>query len=169
MNYTNLLPHFSVISGGQTGADQAGLDAAIALGIKTGGDAPKGWLTRDMNNKDVPDPSLAQKGLVQCSKPGYPARTKANVIASLETVWFGNENSSGGILTIKTCVIEGKDFVINPTSVSLVEWILKNEVTTLNVAGNKLSDRNPEIYNTTYTTCYSAFSVILKHIEDVPF
>lgn len=31
-----------IISGGQTGADRAGLDAAIALGIPHGGWCPKG-------------------------------------------------------------------------------------------------------------------------------
>ena len=34
-----------VISGGQTGADQAGLAVAKRLGIPTGGCMPKGWLT----------------------------------------------------------------------------------------------------------------------------
>jgi hypothetical protein len=34
-----------VISGGQTGADQAGRRAARAAGIPTGGWAPLGWKT----------------------------------------------------------------------------------------------------------------------------
>lgn len=36
-----------IVSGGQTGADQAGLDAAINLGIPYGGWIPKGRLTED--------------------------------------------------------------------------------------------------------------------------
>ena len=36
-----------VISGGQTGADQAGWRAAKASGIPTGGWMPKGFLTED--------------------------------------------------------------------------------------------------------------------------
>ena len=36
-----------VISGGQTGADQAGWRAARAFGIPTGGAMPKGFLTED--------------------------------------------------------------------------------------------------------------------------
>jgi len=36
-----------IISGGQTGADQAALDAAIKLGIPHGGWIPKGRLTED--------------------------------------------------------------------------------------------------------------------------
>lgn len=37
----------NVISGGQTGVDQAALRAARASGIVTGGFAPKGWATED--------------------------------------------------------------------------------------------------------------------------
>jgi hypothetical protein len=33
-----------VISGGQSGVDQAGLRAARTAGIMTGGTAPRGWL-----------------------------------------------------------------------------------------------------------------------------
>jgi Circularly permutated YpsA SLOG family len=47
-----------VISGGQTGADQAGLRAARASGIRCGGMAPKGWLT-----EAGPAPWLADYGL----------------------------------------------------------------------------------------------------------
>ena len=36
-----------IISGGQTGADQAGWRAARACGIPTGGAMPKGFLTED--------------------------------------------------------------------------------------------------------------------------
>jgi Circularly permutated YpsA SLOG family len=34
-----------IISGGQTGADQAGLRTAKRLGIETGGWMPQGWRT----------------------------------------------------------------------------------------------------------------------------
>jgi hypothetical protein len=36
-----------IITGGQTGADQAAVRAGHAAGIPTGGFAPKGWLTED--------------------------------------------------------------------------------------------------------------------------
>src|SRR6266851_2564588 len=47
-----------VISGGQTGADRAGLDAAAALGLPTGGHAPAGIWT-----ESGADPSLERLGL----------------------------------------------------------------------------------------------------------
>lgn len=50
-----------VISGGQTGADQAALRAARACGIPTGGWAARGWLT-----EDGPAPWLAEWGLAEC-------------------------------------------------------------------------------------------------------
>jgi hypothetical protein len=74
-----------VISSGQTGADQAGLRAARAAGIPTGGWAPKGWLT-----EKGPSLWLADFGLVECPEPGYPPRTRANVRDSDGSIWFGD-------------------------------------------------------------------------------
>ena len=45
-----------VVSGGQTGADRAGLKAACILGIETGGWAPTGFATANGN-----DPTLGTK------------------------------------------------------------------------------------------------------------
>lgn len=42
-------------SGGQTGIDEAGLKAAIKLNIPALCLAPKGWLFRDHNHKDIAD------------------------------------------------------------------------------------------------------------------
>ncbi|MGH9425849.1 MAG: YpsA SLOG family protein [Terriglobia bacterium] len=75
----------TIISGGQTGADQAGLRAARAVGFRTGGYAPVGWFT-----EDGPQPALLQGfGLVECDRPGYAARTFANVEAATghRVVW----------------------------------------------------------------------------------
>jgi hypothetical protein len=64
-----------VISGGQTGADQAAWPAAKAAGIPTGGAMPKGFLT-----EDGPRPELAELyGAHELEAPDYPARTVANV------------------------------------------------------------------------------------------
>lgn len=45
-----------IVSGGQTGADQAALRAARAAGLPTGGWAPRGWLT-----EEGPAPWLANR------------------------------------------------------------------------------------------------------------
>jgi hypothetical protein len=64
-----------VISGGQTGVDQAALHAAEQLGIETGGWAPKGWRTLD-----GPRPTLGSRwGLKEFPRGGYKERTWQNV------------------------------------------------------------------------------------------
>jgi hypothetical protein len=87
-----------IISGGQTGVDQAALRAARAAGIPTGGHAAKGWLT-----EAGPDPALADFGLVEAPVAGYPARTWLNVVAADAALWFGDPASPGGKLTLSSC------------------------------------------------------------------
>jgi len=96
-----------VISGGQTGADQAGLRAARSAGIPTGGTAPKGWET-----EDGPAPWLAEWGLVECNRPGYPARTEANVRAADATIIFGDVTGKGTALTVEWCKRTNRTFLI---------------------------------------------------------
>lgn len=62
-----------IISGGQTGVDQAALRAAKACGIPTGGWAPKGFRT-----EAGPAPWLADFGLREHASADYPVRTRAN-------------------------------------------------------------------------------------------
>jgi Circularly permutated YpsA SLOG family len=68
-----------VISGGQTGADQAGLFAADACGLETGGVAANGFKT-----SIGPAPWLAEFGLT--SSGDYASRTKTNVKLADKTV-----------------------------------------------------------------------------------
>jgi hypothetical protein len=111
-----------VISGGQSGADQAGLRAARTAGILTGGTAPRGWLAEVADI--LPDgsvrwvhrscPWLADFGLVECAEPVgeipdpsdgrlwrdwvarcYPPRTRANVRDSDGTLWIESTESRG--------------------------------------------------------------------------
>jgi len=64
-----------VISGGQTGADIAGVRAAKSLGIPTGGCTPFGWRTLS-----CPRPEYeAEFGMHQHPSPDYPPRTRENV------------------------------------------------------------------------------------------
>src|SRR5262245_59365378 len=132
-----------VVSGGQTGADQAGLRAAKAAEIETGGWAAKGWATEEGRA-----PWLAQFGLAECPKPGYPARTDANARDSDGTVWFATTESSGYQATAKACRKHRKPLLIvkagetRPSHV--LEWAERSSVAVLNVAGNRES-ASPEI------------------------
>lgn len=86
----------TVISGGQTGVDQAALRAARACGLATGGYAPRGWYT-----EDGLAPWLADYGLVECVRFGYPARTERNVATADAVLWVGDMTSPGGRLTLR--------------------------------------------------------------------
>lgn len=55
-----------IISGGQTGADEGGLEGARLLGIPTGGTAPKGYRTENGPNLTLRD----TYGLVEHWSPG---------------------------------------------------------------------------------------------------
>ncbi|MEM8603229.1 MAG: putative molybdenum carrier protein [Cyanobacteria bacterium P01_H01_bin.121] len=147
-----------IISGGQYGADLAGLDAAQALGIPTGGTAPRGWRVQLPDGSESSNPALVDYGLVEHQSRSYPPRTRANVRDSDGTVWFGYEHSGGGRLTLQTCTHLGKPSIINPTPEQLREWAIAKQIRILNVAGNRASDLNPTIYDCSYTTLVVAFS-----------
>jgi hypothetical protein len=68
-----------IISGGQTGVDRAGLDAAIALGIEHGGWCPRGRLAEDGR---VPD----RYRLSETPSAGYEQRTEWNIIEATATL-----------------------------------------------------------------------------------
>lgn len=80
-----------VISGGQTGVDRAGLDAAIECGIPTGGWCPKG---RRAEDGFVPH----RYPLVEAPSSGYVQRTKWNVRDSDATVVLVLGELEGGSL-----------------------------------------------------------------------
>src|SRR5262249_48098117 len=56
-----------VITGGQVGTDQGALRAARVAGLLTGGWAPQGWMTEGGAGT-----WLADFGLVECPRAGYP-------------------------------------------------------------------------------------------------
>lgn len=148
-----------VISGGQLGVDQAALRAARAVGIETGGWAPRGWLT-----EDGAAPWLADYGLEEHPSHGYPARTASNVFDSDATLLLGDPYSSGSKATLRSVACIGRPVLIcsrihEGKSVSVGSetwpvhapdphlawmWLRANDVGVLNVAGSRES-RNPGI------------------------
>lgn len=137
----------TIVSGGQTGADQGGLAAAKALGLATGGWVPKGWRT-----DTGPNPSLAELGLKEHSSNQYPPRTKLNVQESDGTLVFGDAKSRGSALTVQTCRDKGKPVFVVPwhtgraapsPAITLVfrRWLEDKGIRILNVAGNRESSQ----------------------------
>ena len=81
-----------VISGGQTGADEAGLIAAKMYGLKTGGYMPDGFKTKVGDRPEFADiyRCYAVKGA------GYAAITSLNVYHSDATIRFACNFQSQG-------------------------------------------------------------------------
>lgn len=140
-----------IISGGQTGADQAGLAFGKDNSYRTGGWAPRNWET-----EDGPQQTMLQNfGLKQMFLSGYAARTEANVRDSNGTVIFAkNLNSSGTKLTTACCHKIGR-LIFYPVfnefwqDSHFRDWLIKNKIKTLNVAGNRESI-TPGVYQFTY-------------------
>lgn len=132
-----------IISGGQTGADRAGLNVAIELGIEHGGWAPKGFFAEDGRI-----PSCYK--LKEYPVDGYPARTEQNILDSDGTVVFTYGRpapDSGSELTLKLArrhkiPVLHIDLHKPPadSAKKLIEWFRKHEIKTLNVAGSRSSD-----------------------------
>ena len=124
-----------IISGGQTGADQGGLDAGRALNIPTGGTAPLGWKTERGSAEEL----LKGYGLVEAGVPGYPFRTRMNILNSDATVIYGFTHEPGTLLTLRLCRSLGKPFLLNPTVNQLSAAVRGLPIKVLNVAGNRES------------------------------
>jgi hypothetical protein len=128
------MEQLKIISGGQTGIDRMALEVARGLGLPTGGTA-----ARDFMTEAGPDPGLKDFGLVECQEPGYPARTRQNILDADGTVIYGNPDSRGSILAVKLCGELSKPFLINPEPAALARFLKDRAVGTLNVAGNRKS------------------------------
>lgn len=103
-----------IISGGQIGADLAGLIAARRAGIATGGVAPQGWLIEvcyPSGTAHVAAPWLADYGLVECVAEGYAARRKWNVELCDAALLFGDNQSRGSKGLIRDCETARKPLV----------------------------------------------------------
>jgi len=89
----------SIISGGQTGVDLAGLRAAQCLGFRTGGWAPLGFKTTA-----GPKPQLKKLFKLQEHSGGYISRTRKNVdVSSVTLIVAADFESAGTKLTIELC------------------------------------------------------------------
>lgn len=141
-----------IISGGQTGADQGGLEGAKRIGIETGGYMPKGCRTEAGPRPDL----LLLYNMKEHPSDLYPPRTRANAELADATVWFGKTNSAGYVCTFNAVERYGKKWLENPTYEQLAQWCIDWKVKILNVAGNRES-RNIGLHAKTADTIVSAF------------
>lgn len=133
-----------VISGGQTGPDQAALRAARAVGLASGGWAPKGWLVETPDGRgERSAPWLAEYGLAECNISGYAARRRRNVRHSDGSLLLGRADSHGSVGLINDCRKAFKPLfhvqagITRPTEAAA--WVIANRIKVLHVAGNRES------------------------------
>lgn len=94
-----------VISGGQTGVDRGGLEAALKLGIAIGGFAPLGWRA-----EDGVIPMKFRRHMQMMGDANYRLRTERNVLLSDATLIYSGDcmASPGTRFTIDICKKEKK-------------------------------------------------------------
>jgi len=148
----------TLISGGQTGADQAALDAAIKLDIPHGGWISKGRLTEN-------GPLSDKYQLEETPIASYPKDTKQNVIDSDGTLIVSHGMLTGGSAYTREISLELKrpwlHIDLNKTGVfdaalKLSGWVLKNNIENLNVAGPRAS-KDLRIYRAVMNIIESAY------------
>ncbi|MGY8641970.1 MAG: putative molybdenum carrier protein [Verrucomicrobiales bacterium] len=134
-----------IISGGQTGADRAGLDWALANRVAHSGWCPAGRFSED-------GPIESRYLLTETPSEGYAQRTEWNVRDSDGTVIFSVDSQlrGGSSLTRdlakkwhRPCLHLSQLKTKNPVE-TLVEFVESNFIQKLNIAGPRESSE-PEI------------------------
>ena len=167
-----------IISGGQTGADLAGLWIASCFSIPTGGWAPAGWKTQIGSQ-----PELTYWDLVE-HKGGYKPRTIANVEDADLTIVCSAKLSPGTRLTINACNERSKPLFVflyehgkvqssldrlEPTLDELTNHIKRRELfgdMVLNVAGNS-TQTDPGAFEFTFRLMWTLLVNLGYHPPDL--
>ena len=130
---------FRIVSGGQTGADQAGLDWAISHGV-----SHSGWCPRGLRSEDGPIDPVYQ--LVETPSRNYLERTEWNVRDSDATAIFtlDQDLEGGSRRTADFATRLGKPWIhlrpgVHPRF--LARFLSARAVKTLNVAGKRESSQ----------------------------
>lgn len=136
------MSRLKIISGGQTGVDQAGLYAAKFFDIPTGGWAPKGWRTQDGNQQEL----LSGYDLVECEFSDYATRTELNVRDSDVTIRLAQDFSTAGSHCTYRAIKKhkkphvdislGKMHLSDEYAKAFGRHIYQNQWYTINIAGN---------------------------------
>jgi hypothetical protein len=133
-----------IVSGGQTGVDRAALDVALGLGLPCGGWCPRGRRAED-------GPIDSRYPLTETPSDEYAQRTTWNVRDSDGTLVLTRGVPVGGTaLTVdvaerlrKPCLVV--DLATDSRPEAAREWLVRNAVGVLNVAGPRESGM-PGIY-----------------------
>jgi len=135
------VPLTRIVSGGQTGVDRGALDAALEAGFPCGGWAPEGRIAED-------GPIAARYPLSELAGGGYEERTLKNVLDSDGTAIIYFKALEGGTRqTRDDCVAHGKLHELidasrtapNEAALKLADFVQRNRIAVLNVAGPRAS------------------------------
>lgn len=155
-----------IISGGQTGTDQAALQAAIDSGLSHGGWCPPG---RICENGKIPD----QFDLKETPSERDPSAS--DIPRSQRTIWNVRDSDAslifmrpehkdkGTELAIQTFVDLGKPYLIidpaNGETVAMIKkWLNEMDIEILSIGGPG-EHSNPGIYNTVYDILIQIFTI----------
>ena len=136
-----------IVTGGQTGADRAALDAALEKGLPIGGFCPGGRMAEDG--------PIDKKYILTEIDGGYPQRTKMNVEHSDGTLVFYQCDLTGGTeQPVAFCISSQKPYKLidldlvceEMAAQKILEFIEKNSIGIVNVAGPRMSEC-PSIYD----------------------
>jgi len=137
-----------IISGGQTGTEQAALFAAEACGIPTGGSAAEGWQTAAGSNPR----RLADRFGLSERRGGHAQSLRENILDADGTLWLAYE-FAGPDEQVCRRVLEacGADFLDLrlpnlPPVQEVAEWIVDKGIRTLHVTGARERYRTPHVF-----------------------
>jgi hypothetical protein len=157
-----------IISGGQTGAEQAAIEVAMTFDFTHGG-----WVPKDSLSKN--GVISAKYHLNETSSAGYTDHMERNVLESDATLIISRGRLTGGALISQNCAILGGrpclhiDLYITPVlqAVSIISsWTRLNRIEVLNVTGQK-ADTDSMIYQDTVNLLKKALYVnFFKNIVD---
>ncbi len=151
-----------IISGGQTGVDQAALDAAINLDVAHGGWIPKGRITES-------GPLPEKYKLKETRSSSYADRTAKNVQDADGTLIIARGVLTGGTEYTREMAIKHKrpwlhidlsQMAAFQAASAINQWILQNEIEILNVAGPRAS-KDPTVYQEALNIIESAYYLSL--------
>jgi len=149
-----------IISGGQTGADQAALDVAIKLGIPHGG-----WIAKGRKNENGRLPDSYQLKEMPAARSGSHA--EQNLLDSDGTLIISHGKLTGGSEFVRKMAmhherpwlhIDLSRIIAFKAARKLRLWIRSHKIEVLNVAGPRAS-KDPRIYKDTVEILETAFYI----------
>lgn len=161
------MPLRKIVSGGQTGADRAALDAARACGVPLGG-----WVPRGRAAEDGPIPPEYAE-LQEADSPDVDVRTRLNVRDSDGTLIVSHGKLAGGSALTLEFAKELRKPVLHLDLETLsakealevcLAWLHSNDIETLNVAGPRASS-DARVYSATFAIVSGLLAARGLHVE----